>query len=331
MAYPKDINKLKKKLDLYNGIVKSSATNTFALQKRMEARFLLGDKEGALEDFTKLILLDPKNKDLKNHPFNPHRPDAEPIDPKYGDFFLALGLLKMKSKSYEEALDAYEQAILIGEGNDSLLAIAYREASLCASKIGDFEKSYTYATQTLDFSVVQQDQVLKELMVYVQAITYIGSMSSKETVFEPQSIAYKKLERSIHVVILEIKNKENLSDDDGLAENYTFLAIAYKRIGKFQLALEAINKTIGYRPQLAEAYLFRAVMFLKEGFNEEQAYQDLRTAFNLNSQLLQGILPDLNLENELTNEEKEQLINSNIPMQPAMKILDDDLDLGGVR
>ncbi|MCP4442343.1 MAG: hypothetical protein GY810_25840 [Aureispira sp.] len=328
MAYPKDINKLKKKLDLYNGIVKSNAKNTFALKKRMEVRFLLGEKEGALEDLTKLILLDPQNQNLKNHPFNPHRPDAEPIDPKYAELFINLGAMKIKSKNYADGLEAYEKAILIAEGKDDLLATAYSDASLCAVKTESWEKCYRYTSQALGYNRVQKHKNLKKNLEYLQALSFVAETNQKDEAFEPNTKRYQRLEKSVNVMLVFLED-DSIKDED-LAHNVGFIAIAYSRMGKPQLALEAINKTLSMI-EMAEAYMFRAILLLKEGGNEEQASQDLRDAFRLKPDLLQSILPDLNLEEALSDEQKDKLIQSNIPMQPSMKVLDDDLDLGGGR
>lgn len=328
MPYPKDIDKLKKKLDLYNGIVKSNASNTFALKKRMEVRFLLGDNEGAMEDFTQLILLDPENQNLKNHPFNPHRPDAEPIDPTYAEFFFTLGLLKMKKKKYEEALDAYEKTILIGEGKDDLLSLAYSDASFCTLKTKEWTKGYRYCSHALSYKSIQKNKQLKANLEYIQALLLIIDINETNEVLTPNTSRYQLVDKSVQVM-LEFTKDDTIRKED-LADNFSMVAIAYKQLGKNELALEAINKTLSLQ-EIPEAYFFRAVLLFTMGINDEQAYQDLRTAFRLKPDLITNLFPDLNIDKDLTDDQKKQLMQSNTPMQPTMQILDDDIDLGGGR
>ncbi|MCP4439618.1 MAG: hypothetical protein GY810_11805 [Aureispira sp.] len=326
MAYPKNINKLKKKLDLYNGIIKSNANNTFALKKRMEVRFLLGEKEGAIEDLTKLILLDPKNQNLKNHPFNPHRPDAEPIDPKYAELFVNLGLIKMKNKSYAEALDAYEKAILIGKEEEDLI-IAYTDACLCAVEMMNWEKGYLYSSYALQIRSMQEYKKLKEKLEYYQAFSFVSKVVDNHDSVELNSSEYKLLDKHIKGFLSFFK--DDTVNKAGWSRNLIIVALAYEKLGKQELSLDTINNSLRLQ-ESAGAYVIRAILLLKKGDDQEFA-QDLKTAFRLDPEWVKNMFPDMDFEKELTAEQKEQLMQSNILMQPSKNILNEDSEEYGRR
>jgi tetratricopeptide (TPR) repeat protein len=88
----------------------------------------------------------------------------------------------------------------------------------------------------------------------------------------------------------EVKFEEAVKADPGFAEAHNNLAFTLRKQGKenFQKSLEHYNKAIQLKPGLAEAYMYRGVLYTQMG-RKADAEGDLATLKKLNPHLAQEL------------------------------------------
>jgi tetratricopeptide (TPR) repeat protein len=84
----------------------------------------------------------------------------------------------------------------------------------------------------------------------------------------------------------QVKFQQALSENPNFAEAHNNLAFSLRKQGpqNYSQALEHYNKAIQLKPDLAEAYEYRGVLFLKMG-RKAEAEKDLPTLKTLNPKL----------------------------------------------
>ena len=78
--------------------------------------------------------------------------------------------------------------------------------------------------------------------------------------------------------------KKSISQKGNFAQAHNNLAYCYRKTNQFDLAMQHYNKAIQINPRLAEAYMYRGVLYVQQN-NLERAKADLATLQRLDNSL----------------------------------------------
>lgn len=163
------------------------------------------------------------------------------------DIYNLMGSLRLRSGKLSEALEYYEQSLILRQDLDLLSSVASTIENIARVQrdLGEFDK----ATNNL-LKVIQIREGLNDLQSLASAYNEMGNLNSQKGNFADALMNY--------LTSLKIRQQANLTED--IARSLTNIGLTYRKVGSFtnalnylEQAIELINKS---GDPLSQAYVY---------------------------------------------------------------------------
>lgn len=192
------------------------------------------------------------------------------------DIYNLMGSLRLRSGKLTEALEYYEQSLILREDLELLSSVASTIENIARVQrdLGEFDNAANNLLR-----VIQIRQGLNDLKSLASAYNEMGNLNSQRGDFADALMNY--------LTSLKIRQQANLTED--IARSLTNIGLTYRKIGSFTNALNYLEQAIELIDQsgdpLSQAYVYiHHGNTLRDVNRSEEAIQSYSTALKLREQ-----------------------------------------------